>query len=381
MSESFISTRARTDLPAISHEQLSAYYLELERLLDRIERAATHYHLFGIERSATCEQVQAAYVQVISMLYPSYGISAAVPIEMIGRMEKAFNNVTQAFKVLANFNRRLEYDSLLQTRTILKTPPPVARVEPVPEVTKAQPDEDVIDIKRMAQQKEVFTQYAKSSIADNRRRTERFRLSIPVRATGHDRKNGKWHEIGQTIDVSRTGVNLRMRRRVKSGTVLYLTLPLPVKLRSHSYANSTYNTYAIVRRVDPPRRGERFVGLEFIGEHPPSGYLENPWAVFRTAKWSGHERRRAPRSAKRQMVWIEYLDENKRLLGREEAQTENVSQHGARISVRTAPSELDLIKVTAPALKFESLATVRNRFLGVDGAERLCVQFVDKEWR
>jgi hypothetical protein len=361
--------------PTTSHEQLSAYYLELERLLDRIERATTHYQLFGIERSATHEQVQLAYGQVISLLYPSYGISAAVPVEMIGRMEKAFNNSTQAFKVLANFNRRLEYDNLSQPRTTLNPPPPS------PVASAETNKDDVIDIKRVAQQKEVFTQYAKSSIADNRRRTERFRLGIPVRATGHDRKSGKWHEIGQTIDVSRTGVNLRMHRRVRAGTVLYLTLPLPVKLRSHGYSDSTYNVYAIVRRVDAPRRGERFVGLEFIGEHPPTGYLENPWAVFRTTKWSGHERRRAPRSAKRQMVWVEYLDENNRLLGREEARTENVSRGGARICVRTAPPDLDLIKVTAPALKFESFATVRNRFLGVDGAERLCVQFVDKEWR
>ena len=58
-----------------------------------------------------------------------------------------------------------------------------------------------------------------------------------------------------------------------------------------------------------------------------------------------------------------------------------MSQRGARIPVRTAPPELDLIKLTAPAIKFESFATVRNRFLGADGAERLCVQFVDKEWR
>ena len=316
MSEISMSTRAPGDLPsaslpveaATSHEQLSAYYLELERLLDRIERATTYYQLFGIERSATYDQVKLAYGQTISMLFPSYDVGAAVPVEMIRRMEKAFNNATLAFKVLANFNRRREYDNLSQPRAVLK-PPPFAGVQmpPAKEAKKTGPavppgGEGVIDINRVAQQREVFTQYAKSSIAENRRRTERFRLSIPVRATGYDRKGGKWNEIGQTIDVSMTGINLRMHKRVRSGTVLYLTLPLPVKLRSHGYSDSTYNVYAIVRRVDPPRRNERFVGLEFIGEHPPTGYLENPWAVFRTAKWSGHERRRAPRSVKRQAV-------------------------------------------------------------------------------
>ncbi|HKG23511.1 MAG TPA: PilZ domain-containing protein [Blastocatellia bacterium] len=354
-----------------SVEQLSSYYLDLERLLDRTERATTHYHLFGIDRSATYDQVQLAYREVVSTLFPAYGISAAVPVEMIARIDRAFDNATRAFKTLANFNRRLEYDDLSQTKPAMMEHPP----------SPPSPDQEAIEIKRVPHQKEVFTQYSKSSLSQNRRRTERFRLGIPVRATGHDRKGGKWNEIGQTLDVSRTGINLRMRRRVRSGAVLYLTLPLPVKLRSHGYSDSTYNVYAIVRRVDPPMRGERFVGLEFIGEHPPAGYLENPWALFKTARWSGHERRWAPRIAKREVVWVEYYDEARKLLGREEARTENVSRRGARISVRTAPSELDLIKITSPVNKFESFATVRSRFRGIDGAERLCIQFVDKEWQ
>lgn len=387
MNETPVSGRAAADLPPASFsvesiksvDQLSSYYLELERLLERIERATSHYQLFGIDRAATHEQVQSAYREVVSLLFPSYGISAAVPVGMIGRMERAFDNVTQAFKVLANFKRRIEYDNLSQSKPGAKTPaaPPPAQ----PREAAQAAGHDTVEIRRMAQQKEVFTQYSKSSINENRRRTERFRLAIPVRATGHDRKGGRWSEIGQTIDVSRTGINLRMRKHIKFGMVLYLNLPLPVKLRSHGYSDSTYNVYAIVRRVDPPVRGERFVGLEFIGEHPPSGFLETPWAVFKTAKWLGHERRRAPRTVRREVVWVEYFDEGSRLLGREETQTENLSRAGARIAVRTAPLDLELIKVTAPAHKFESFAKVRSRFLGADGAERLCIQFVDKEWR
>ncbi|HVF90441.1 MAG TPA: PilZ domain-containing protein [Blastocatellia bacterium] len=379
MNDTSISLPATGDNPAgslsgdakTSVEQLSSYYLELERLLDRIERATTHYHLFGIDRAATYDQLLSAYRGVISTLFPPYGIGAAVPVEMTGRIDRAFDNATRAFKMLANFTRRLQYDDLSQPKAAVKPPPP----------SPPAPADDAIEIKRVPHQREVFTQYSKSSLSKNRRRTERFKLGIPVRATGHDRNGGKWNEIGQTIDVSRTGINLRMRKRVRSGTVLYLTLPLPVKLRSHGYSDSTYNVYAIVRRVDPPVRGERFVGLEFIGEHPPAGYLESPWAVFKTARWSGHERRWAPRLAKREVVWVEYYDEARKLLGREETLTENVSRGGARISVRTAPSELDLIKITSPTNKFESFATVRNRFRGTDGAERLCIQFVDMEWQ
>src|SRR5205085_8827130 len=127
---------------------------------------------------------------------------------------------------------------------------------------------------------------------------DRLKLSIPVRVVGTDRAaDGKWSEMTETVDVSRTGVRLRMTRPVRYGMVLYLSLPMPAKLRSHGFAGSSYNVYTLVRRIEPPKKGVRVVGLEFIGEHPPPGYLEKPWATFRTRRWTGDERRRARRVA------------------------------------------------------------------------------------
>jgi len=65
---------------------------------------------------------------------------------------------------------------------------------------------------------------------------------------------------------------------------------------------------------------------------------------------------------------------------REEARTENVSRTGLRISGTTAPPEFDLVMVSCPRLKFEAMAALRNRYLGKDGLERICVQLIDKEW-
>ena len=47
---------------------------------------------------------------------------------------------------------------------------------------------------------------------------------------------------------------------------------------------------------------------------------------------------------------------------------------------RDAPPEFDLLRVTSAARQFDGLATLRNRFQGKDGLERLCLQFLDKEW-
>jgi hypothetical protein len=123
----------------------------------------------------------------------------------------------------------------------------------------------------------------------------------------------------------------------------------------------------------------REVGLEFLGEHPPSGFLERPWAVFRKA-WGGGERRRAPRVPRTEIVTVEYFSESMELIASEVARTENVGRSGLRIAVSAAPVEFDLVGVSCELHGFDALAAVRNRFSAKDALERLCVQFIDKEW-
>jgi hypothetical protein len=198
--------------------------------------------------------------------------------------------------------------------------------------------------------------------------------------TGHDRNTGKWHEMSQTVDVSRTGLRVRLRRRVKYSTVLYLTLPMPTKLRSHGFSEQSYNVYALVRTVEPPVLGLWTVGLEFLGEHPPGGFLEKPWAVFRVKRLGNTERRRSRREQTAEIVKVEYFDENLHSISKQEAKMENVGRYGVRIAGTKAPAEFDLIRLSCTRLKFEGFAAPRNRYVGRDGMERLCLQFVDKEW-
>ena len=357
--------------PPPSTGKLNPYFLDLDRLLARIEGATTHYQILGVGRDVAREQIDHAFRETLAMLYPPYQISATLPAAMLARIERAFNKVAQAFSALASFARRRDYDTVLSSiATPAPAPTPPPQVEP-----------QALSIAQEAKPRAAYVESARKATNNNRRRTDRFKLAIPARVAGVDgTADKKWSEITETLDISRTGVRLRLNRPVRYGMVLYLSLPLPPKLRSHGFADAGYNVYALVRRIEPPKKGVRIIGLEFIGEHPPPGYLEKPWATFRTKRWAGNERRRAPRIERAEAVRIEYISAAMPSTVREEVMTENVSRTGLRVIVRAAPLEFDLLRITSTSRHFDGLAMLRNRFQGKDGLERLCLQFLDKEW-
>jgi curved DNA-binding protein CbpA len=395
MTETIEQARPATSQQEFTPQQINSCYLELEGLLEHIERSITHYQVLDVDQTATHERICAAFHRTVSLLHPAYKISTSLPDHMLSRAERAFNRATRAFSVLAVFAKRTEYDSALQGRSAnlksqtgtlasgisnTRVNEPVSEPDPKKRRASSRPSEESINPLIRLSQQGALGDPGKRAVVDNRRRCERFKLSIPVRITGHDKKLGKWSEITEAVDVSRTGINIRVRRHLRNGVVLYLTLPLPTKLRAHGYTSSSYNVYALVRRVDPPKKGIRLVGLEFIGENPPTGYIEKPWAVYRTRGWTGGDRRRNPRYARMETLAIEYFSESMQCITKEAGRTEDISRVGARVCVRSAPAEFDFVRVSAPARGFECIAAVRNRFVGKDGIERLCLQFLNGEW-
>ena len=77
---------------------------------------------------------------------------------------------------------------------------------------------------------------------------------------------------------------------------------------------------------------------------------------------------------------IEYLDENGSPIGIEEAQSENIGRYGLRVAGTTAPPEFDLVTINCTRLNFTATATLRDRYRGKDGLERLCLQLIEEEW-
>lgn len=215
----------------------------------------------------------------------------------------------------------------------------------------------------------------------NLRRAARIALQLPVRVTGHEEPTGKWQEIGETLDVSRTGVSLKLARRVTRGQVLYLSLPLPWRLRLHGHAEASYQVYAVVQRVRPGAKpGERCVGLEFVGEHPPRGYLDKPWTLYKPAEWRGESRRRHPREYRAEVACVTYLDEHGGIIRQEIGRTVDVSRKGARICVQQPPAEFDIVRVMAPESGFEGDALVVAQTRRQEGFYHLSLCFLGCEW-
>jgi DnaJ domain/PilZ domain len=399
LSATILPTEPKT-IPPVGNaqDQMSAYFLDLEGLLSRIDSATTYYQILGVDRADGQEEIKASFQQLLSLLYPPYVIGRTLPAEVSARIERAFTKASQAFAALASFAKRKSYDDALLSigskpivNNTAKQSQRTPNEQQVTQLEVAQnggnrPSDAAVasenyDLNLSAPRiGGVYRESSKANKDENRRRCGRFKLSIPARVTGYDRTGAKWHEMTETLDVSRTGVRLRLRRRVKHGTVLFVTLPLPAKLRDHGFTEQSYNVYMLVRRVEPPRQGVRAIAVEFLGEHPPKGFLEKPWAIFRSKRWGGNERRRPNREERAETIRVEYYNDSMQSLASQQARTENVSRTGLRISGTTAPPEFDMVRVTCDRLKFEGLAALRSRYLGKDGVERLCVQFVDKEW-
>jgi hypothetical protein len=298
--------------------KLNAHFLELEGVLDRIERAFNHYQVLGVERSATTERIGQAYGETIRLLRPTDGRHDALPSTTLERIKQGSEKVHEAYSVLSSFGRRVEYDNLLVRRATiplpvnlpglpengkrpgpkppvetkpvplpvlaglsengkLPDPQPTVETKPAPEPEPVQACE-VVAIKNYSAGQAVFTKVLEEG--GNRRRYQRFKLSIPTYVIGYERTGEKWKEMTETVDVSIGGVAVQTAKEVHEGSVVHLTMPFPVKLRRHGHSEPTYQVYAVVRRVDWSDEGQRVLGLEFVGSSPPPGYLKRPWARF-----------------------------------------------------------------------------------------------------
>jgi hypothetical protein len=259
--------------PLNTGKLINAYYLEIEYLLERVEGANTHYQTLGVERSASSDEVITAYQKAVTVLHPSYHkVRAAVPDEMLIRVDQAFARVSQAFSVLTNSRERDQYDLKQRTPNSYSTLPLNISNAPAEKPNSNDQQEngkasqfkyvnaEAVQINVAPGLRPAFTKSRDRDSSPERRRCERFKLSVPVLVAGYECTGGKWQEVTKTIDVSRIGVALQMRRRVKQSLVVHITLPLPTKLRCHGFSEA--NCRAGVHRRQPACR----LPLQTVGD-------------------------------------------------------------------------------------------------------------------
>jgi PilZ domain len=114
---------------------------------------------------------------------------------------------------------------------------------------------------------------------NERRKTLRQNLAIPLRVQGFLADGSTWEELTTTVDVSYGGACFSLGHEAELGQVLLLSLALPKRLRQYDLTDSVYRVYSLVRgvrrREDRPR-----VGVMFFGKYPPREFQERPAARF-----------------------------------------------------------------------------------------------------
>jgi curved DNA-binding protein CbpA len=365
---------------------LSEVFFKIEQLLERIEHSTTHYQALDLDRAASREDVVSAYRQTVMVLNPIFNeLKAVVPEDRSCRAKIALARVGEAYSTLFNQTRRSDYDNWLRRRTndtgLPDTMGTEAQSKPADSTHGRSNASEIgltetIEVEHFARPVAVGS----SAASTDRRRMSRFKMRLPGRIVAYKPSGEKFYMPLETLDVSRYGAAVRTPGHPKIGNIMRVALPMPTKLRTHNYADQAYNTFAIVRRVEQAQAEGRIVGMEFLGERPPTGYLDKPWAVFRLGRWAGADRRREPRIKIAEPVGLDFLDESLKSLGNDVGVTENISPSGARLFVRSAPPSFECVRVTCYKLNFESIGFVSDRFSGPDGLERICLRFADMKW-
>ena len=115
----------------------------------------------------------------------------------------------------------------------------------------------------------------KSAVEKENRRIQRISLPLPARVEVRIDSNFSWNEVTRLSDVSAFGVGFTLKRPVKRGRLVLLTLPMPRQLRSYDYSEPQYKIWGVVRRciaVSKSGQAQEFsVGVAFTGKAPPHG--------------------------------------------------------------------------------------------------------------
>jgi hypothetical protein len=207
-------------------------------------------------------------------------------------------------------------------------------------------------------------------------------LELPVRVIGHEATGAYWEEMASVKDASSNGVCLALKRGVRMGQVLLLSLPLPKRLRRYDEAESSYRIYGLVRSVSGDNGACR-VGVMFLGRYPPRGFDRNPGGLFLLPsdpppKTAQAERRKHPRTEVYVNLRIRRLAEGE---GTREEQTiaENIGRGGARVLTSMTVAKGEIVEVAEVGGSFKTRAEVRNSYVGSDHIPRLNLHFLDAE--
>ena len=235
------------------------------------------------------------------------------------------------------------------------------------------------------------------------RRIQRIALPLPVRIEVRLEKSVSWNEITRLNDVSAFGAGFILKRPVKRGRLVLLTIPMPRQLRSFDYAEPQYKIWGIVRRCIPVGKTiqlpEYSIGVAFTGKKPPEDYYEHPSKLYDLTHRDGEgtgfwhladadvrshdshlptDLRKQTRYFIPEALKLEKVDDSGNVLLSEASVTENISYGGASVFTTLTIETGAFLRVTSERFNVTILSVVRGSRVGPDGITRLHLEFIDR---
>ena len=233
------------------------------------------------------------------------------------------------------------------------------------------------------------------TVTDNdSRRIQRFSLALPTRVEVKVDDKFAWNEITRLEDISAFGAGFNLKRPVKRGRLLVMSVPMPRQLRCYDYLEPQYRIWALVRRCialgASPGAETYAVGVAFVGKHPPKTFTENPSMLYDLSDrkdgglWQLVEAdpipdesnlqpylRRHSRFSIQESLLLELLDENGDVAASEVSVTENISLGGAAVFTSFNVEVGSFLRVKSERHNITIISVVRGKRIGTDGIVRL----------
>jgi hypothetical protein len=235
------------------------------------------------------------------------------------------------------------------------------------------------------------------------RRIQRISLPLPVRVEVRVDKDVSWNEITRLSDVSAFGAGFNLKRPIKRGRLIVMTIPMPRQLRSYDYSEPQYKIWGLVRRCLSIGRSsaspEYSIGVAFIGKAPPPDHLEHPSMLYdvshREDDGSGFYRlvdadlmadesslpadqRKQTRYHIPESLKLEKVDEKGEVIATETTVTENLSLGGAAVFTTLQVEKGEFLRVTSDRFNVTILSVVRGVRTGPDNIPRIHIEFIDR---